>query len=73
MATPQECIEIYIQAKDQNRPYLMPRVFATDAQVEMLVRTNAIAFGESSTARIEQLTITVELRSCSPRCNCNPS
>jgi len=37
-------VATYIQAKDENRPELMTGAFATDAILEMVVNTDAIAF-----------------------------
>ena len=34
----------YIRAKDENRPHLIPRVFAANACLEMRVKTDSISF-----------------------------
>ena len=34
----------YIRAKDENRPHLIPQVFAANACLEMRVKTDSIAF-----------------------------
>ncbi|MEP6872109.1 MAG: hypothetical protein ABI939_09725, partial [Anaerolineaceae bacterium] len=44
MHSAQEAVEIYIRAKDENRPYLMERAFAENAKLEMVVRSGTIAF-----------------------------
>ena len=44
MSTPYEAVTNYFHAKDGNRPYLMRRAWAADATLEMVVRTQAIAF-----------------------------
>lgn len=40
----EQAIATYIRAKDENRPELMSAAFADDAVLEMVVKTNAIAF-----------------------------
>lgn len=37
-------IRTYFRAKDENRPHLMPQAFAAQAELEMVVKTNAIVF-----------------------------
>ena len=37
-------VEVYIRAKDENRPELMRRAFAEDATLEMVVNSGAISF-----------------------------
>ncbi len=44
MIAPADAIETYILAKDGNRPFLMRRVFALNAELEMVVKTDAISF-----------------------------
>jgi hypothetical protein len=44
MPSPRETVEIYLRAKDENRPYLMERAFAEDAKLEMVVKSGTIAF-----------------------------
>lgn len=43
-ASPEMLVAAYLRAKDENRPHLMPAVFAPDATLEMVVRTGAISF-----------------------------
>ena len=42
-------ISAYIYAKDGNRPWLMPQAFAKDANLEMVVQTDAISFPSAAT------------------------
>jgi hypothetical protein len=44
MPSPQETIETYIRAKDENRPYLMERAFAENATLEVVVHSGTISF-----------------------------
>ena len=44
MPAPADAISTYILAKDGNRPYSMRRAFAEAASLEMIVKTDAIAF-----------------------------
>jgi hypothetical protein len=44
MSTPSEVVRTYILAKDGNRPFLMKRAFAENAELEMVVKTDAISF-----------------------------
>ncbi len=44
MLTPAEAVRTYILAKDGNRPFLMQKVFAFDAQLETVVKTDVISF-----------------------------
>jgi len=44
MPSAQEAVEIYIRAKDENRPYLMERAFAENATLEMIVNSGTISF-----------------------------
>ena len=48
MSTPSEAVSTYILAKDGNRPFLMKRAFAEDAELEMVVKTDAISFPSSA-------------------------
>jgi hypothetical protein len=43
-ASPDTLVAAYLHAKDENRPHLMPGVFAADATLEMVVRTGTISF-----------------------------
>lgn len=40
----EELVTLYLHAKDENRPHLMARAFAPQATLEMLVKTDLIAF-----------------------------
>jgi len=44
MPTPAEAIKTYILAKDGNRPFLMKQAFAEDAELETVVKSDAISF-----------------------------
>jgi hypothetical protein len=44
MPTPSDAVSTYILAKDGNRPFLMRRAFAENAELEMVVKTDAISF-----------------------------
>ena len=44
MPSIREAVEIYIRAKDENRPYLMERAFAENATLEMVVNSGTISF-----------------------------
>jgi hypothetical protein len=44
MSTPTDIVSTYLLAKDGNRPFLMRRAFAEDAELEMVVKTEAISF-----------------------------
>lgn len=48
MSSPTDAVSNYFFAKDGNRPHLMRRAFAADAELEMVVKTNAISFPESA-------------------------
>ena len=48
MSTPADAVRRYILAKDGNRPFLMKRAFAEDAELEMVVKTDAISFPSSA-------------------------
>jgi hypothetical protein len=47
----EDAISTYILAKDGNRPFLMPRAFAPDAELAMQVKTDAISFPGSAKGR----------------------
>jgi hypothetical protein len=42
--TPFDAVSAYFHAKDGNRPFLMRRAFTEDAELEMVVKTEAISF-----------------------------
>jgi hypothetical protein len=44
MPTQSEAIEIYLRAKDENRPHLMKRAFSENANLEVVVNTGTISF-----------------------------
>jgi hypothetical protein len=44
MLTPARAVQIYILAKDGNRPFLMREAFAQDAELETVVKSDAISF-----------------------------
>jgi hypothetical protein len=44
MSSIEDAVSTYIVAKDGNRPWLMTHAFAEDAELEMIVRTDAISF-----------------------------
>jgi hypothetical protein len=48
MSAPSDAVSTYIFAKDGNRPVLMRRAFAEDAELEMVVKTDAISFPSSA-------------------------
>ena len=48
MSTPANAVQTYILAKDGNRPFLMRRAFTEDAELETVVKTDAIAFPGSA-------------------------
>lgn len=48
-----EAIKKYILAKDGNRPHLLNSVFAEEAVLQMVVRTDSISFPSSSVGREE--------------------
>ena len=48
MPTPSDAVSTYILAKDGNRPFLMRRAFAENAELEMVVKTDAISFPSSA-------------------------
>jgi hypothetical protein len=43
-----DAVTTYILAKDGNRPFLMRRAFAENAELEMVVKTDAISFPSSA-------------------------
>ena len=51
MPTVREAVEIYIRAKDENRPYLMERAFAENATLEIVVNSGTISFPPVSSGR----------------------
>jgi hypothetical protein len=51
MRTAREAIAAYIQAKDENRPYLMRHAFDDNAALTMVVKTEAISFPPNTTGR----------------------
>ena len=61
MQSAQACIETYIRAKDENRPFLMERVFAENATLQMVVKTEAISFPPISRG-LESITDTLVRR-----------
>ncbi|MCP4621368.1 MAG: hypothetical protein GY844_33620 [Bradyrhizobium sp.] len=44
MIAPADAVRTYILAKDGNRPFLMRQAFAENAELEMVVKTDAISF-----------------------------
>jgi hypothetical protein len=48
MSSPSETVATYILAKDGNRPYLMRQAFTGHAELEMVVKTDAISFPSSA-------------------------
>ena len=48
MSTPFDAVSTYFSAKDGNRPFLMRRAFTPDAELEMVVKTEAISFPNSA-------------------------
>ena len=44
MHSAEDSIATYIRAKDENRPYLMPRAFAEDATLNVVVKDGSISF-----------------------------
>jgi hypothetical protein len=42
--TPERILQSYVMAKDGNRPHFLRKVFAEDASLEMVVKTESIAF-----------------------------
>ena len=56
-------IELYIRAKDGNRPHLMPAAFAPDAALTMVVNTGSISF-PPKTEGLEAITDVLVRRFC---------
>src|SRR4029078_4305348 len=48
MSTPADAVRRYILAKDGNRPFLIKRAFTEDAELELVVKTDAISFPSSA-------------------------
>jgi len=48
MSTPADAVRTYIFAKDGNRPFLMRHAFDEGAELEMVVKTDAISFPNSA-------------------------
>jgi hypothetical protein len=48
MSTPSDAVSTYILAKDGNRPFLMRRAFAEDAELKIVLKTDAISFPSSA-------------------------
>src|SRR5262249_31277279 len=48
MPTPADAVKTYILAKDGNRPFLMRQAFAEGAELEIIVKTDAISFPSST-------------------------
>ena len=48
MSTPSDAVSSYILAKDGNRPFLVRRAVAEDAELETVVKTDAISFPSSA-------------------------
>jgi hypothetical protein len=59
MPTPADAIKTYILAKDGNRPFLMRQAFAEHAELEMVVKTDAISFpsGAKGVAALEDVPV----------------
>ncbi len=59
MPSPIEAVSTYFHAKDGNRPFLMRHAFAEDAQLEMVVKTDAISFPSTASglAAIEEVLV----------------
>ncbi len=59
MPSPFDAVSTYFHAKDGNRPFLMRRAFAEDAQLEMVVKTEAISFPSTASglAEIEEVLV----------------
>jgi hypothetical protein len=47
LSGPFDAVTTYFLAKDGNRPHLIRRIFAMDAELEMIVKTDAISFPQS--------------------------
>ena len=48
MLAPSDAVKTYILAKDGNRPFLMRQAFAENAELEIVVKTDAISFPGSA-------------------------
>lgn len=48
MPSPFDAVTSYFLAKDGNRPHLLRRVFVQEAELEMVVKTDAISFPDSA-------------------------
>jgi hypothetical protein len=48
MPTPADAVKTYILAKDGNRPFLMRQAFAENADLEIILKTDAISFPSSA-------------------------
>jgi len=48
LPSPFDAVSNYFFAKDGNRPYLMRRAFTEDAELEVIVKTDAISFPQSA-------------------------
>lgn len=48
MPNPSDAVTTYVLAKDGNRPFLMKKAFAEDAELDMVVKTDAISFPSSA-------------------------
>jgi hypothetical protein len=59
MLTPADAVTTYILAKDGNRPFLMGTAFAENAELEMIVKTDAISFPSSAkgVASLEEILV----------------
>ena len=59
MITISDAVSTYILAKDGNRPFLMKHAFAENAELEMVVKTDAISFPSSAKglAAIEEILV----------------
>jgi hypothetical protein len=51
MPTPADAVHTYILAKDGNRPFLIQRAFAEDAELRIVLKTDAIAFPSAAKGR----------------------
>lgn len=48
MSSPFDTVSNYFLAKDGNRPHLASRIFADEAELKMVVNTDAVSFPESA-------------------------
>ncbi len=51
MLPPADAVQTYILAKDGNRPFLMQRAFAEDAELRIVLKTDAIMFPGAAKGR----------------------